>query len=92
MGRQEGGRWDVGAENNAVHLERISDDDERLFDDWLTTDEARALAGLLNKYADRVEASENSASEDDEDDDDDEDCAAATPGPSPAIPPGRRAR
>lgn len=49
MVRHEGGRWDVGTEDNAVHLERISEGDERLFDDLLAPEEARELAGLLTE-------------------------------------------
>jgi hypothetical protein len=56
----EGGRWDVGAKGNAVYLERISDSDEQLFGDLLEPLEARALAALLNKYADKVEDSDDS--------------------------------
>jgi hypothetical protein len=54
------GRWDVGANNNAVTLERISESDERLFDDSLAPEEARELAGLLTKYADKLEHSDKS--------------------------------
>jgi hypothetical protein len=60
MVRHDGGRWDVGAKNNAVNLERISESDERLFDDSLAPEEARELAGLLTKYADKLDESEDS--------------------------------
>ena len=60
MVRQEGGRWEVGTKNNAVYLERISESDERLFDDSLAAAEARELAGLLTKYADKLDDSEES--------------------------------
>jgi len=60
MVRHEGGRWDVGADTNAVYLERISESDESLFEDLLAPEEARALAGLLAKYADKVDESEDS--------------------------------
>ena len=63
----EGGRWDVGAKRNAVYLERISDSDEQLFGDLLEPLEARALAALLNKYADKVEDSDDEDSDDSED-------------------------
>ena len=63
----EGGRWDVGTKNNAVYLERISESDERLFDDLLAPKEARELAGLLTKYADKSEESEESDKSDDSD-------------------------
>lgn len=66
---QEGGRWDVGIEKNAVHLERISDSDKRLFDDSLTPDEARQLAELLNKFADKAEESDDSEDSDKKDSD-----------------------
>jgi hypothetical protein len=60
MVRQEGGRWEVGTKNNAVYLERISESDERLFDDLLASEDARELAGLLTKYADKLDDSEES--------------------------------
>ena len=60
MVRHEGGRWDVGTKENAVYLERISGSDERLFDDSLAPEEARELAGLLTKYADKLDESEDS--------------------------------
>ncbi|WP_301148250.1 hypothetical protein [Mycobacterium simiae] len=58
MVRHEGGRWDVSIKDNAIYLERISDSDEQLFDDSLAVDEARGLAGLLTKFADKLEESE----------------------------------
>lgn len=80
MVHQEGGRWDVGIENNAVYLERVSEDDDRLFDDALEPDEARQLAGLLTKYADKLDetresgqVAESGDDDNDEDDEDDED-------------------
>ena len=60
MGGHEGGRWDVGAKSNTVYLERISEDDERLFADALAPDEARDLAGLLTKFADKADRAEES--------------------------------
>lgn len=63
MGSHEGGRWDIEIENNAVHVERISDGDEQVFEDFLSSEEARELAGLLTKFADEL----------DEDEDEDED-------------------
>jgi hypothetical protein len=57
MGSHEAGRWDIGIENNAVHVERISDSDKQLFEDFLAPDEARELAGLLTKYADQLDES-----------------------------------
>jgi hypothetical protein len=68
MVRHEGGRWDVGSQKNAVYLERISESDERLFDDLLAPEEARELAGLLTKYADKLDESEDSDKSDKSDD------------------------
>ena len=67
----EGGRWDVGLKDRAVHVERISEDDKSLFDDLLEPDEARELAGLLTKYADKVDESEDSDKTEDSDESDD---------------------
>ncbi|WAJ46505.1 hypothetical protein OK015_08600 [Mycobacterium sp. Aquia_216] len=72
MGSHEGGRWDIEIENNAVHVERISDSDEQVFEDFLSSEEARNLAGLLTKFADKLDESEGSDSSDDESDDSDE--------------------
>src|ERR1700733_10162257 len=68
MVQHEGGRWDVGIEDNAVYLERVSESDETLFDDLLAPDEARALAGGLSKYADKVDESEDSDASDEDSD------------------------
>jgi hypothetical protein len=68
MVRHEGARWDVGTESNAVHVERISDSDKRLFDDLLAPEEARELAGLLTKYADKLDESRDSDRSADSDD------------------------
>jgi hypothetical protein len=68
--RHEGGRWDVGTKNNAVYVERISESDERLFDDSLAAAEARELAGLLTKYADKLDETEDSDKSDDSNDSD----------------------
>jgi len=80
MAREEGGRWDVGIQSNAVHLERISEGDERLFDDSLSPEEARDLAGLLTKFATKLEEAADSDtskgskdSEESEDSDDSKD-------------------
>ena len=67
MIRHEGGRWDVGTKNNAVYVERISESDERLFDDLLAPEEARELAGLLTKYADKSDKSDKSDESDESD-------------------------
>ena len=71
MAGDEGGRWDVGLKDRAVHVERISEDDKSLFDDLLAPDEARELAGLLTKFADKVEESEDSDETEDSDKSDD---------------------
>lgn len=70
MVRHEGGRWDVGIKDAAVYVERISDSDERLFEDSLAAEEARDLAGLLTKYADKLDEAKYSdkAKESDEGD------------------------
>jgi hypothetical protein len=71
MAREEGGRWDVGAKNNAVFLERISESDDRLFEDLLEPEAARELAGLLTKYADKAGESDDSDKSKDSDDSED---------------------
>ncbi|MCK8645594.1 hypothetical protein [Mycobacterium colombiense] len=63
----EGGRWDVAAKDKAVYLQRVSDGDEPLFEDSLTPEEARALAGLLTKYADKAGESRGSGEAEDSD-------------------------
>ena len=68
MVRDEGGRWDVGRKDDSVYLERVDESNEQLFEDVLTPGEARQLAELLNKFADKVD----DADEDDDEDDDDE--------------------
>lgn len=82
MARDEGGRWDVGIKDDAVFVQRVSDADEQLFIDSLDSDEARKLAGLLTKFADKLdnsdesrdsEKSDKSEGKDDEDDEDHED-------------------
>ncbi|BBY38481.1 hypothetical protein MMAN_26150 [Mycobacterium mantenii] len=60
MVRDQGGRWDVSIKDNAVCVERISESDERVFDDLLRAEEARDLAGLLTKYATKLDESEDS--------------------------------
>lgn len=81
MVRQEGGRWDVGIKDKAVYLERVSDGDERVFDDSLDSGEARKLAELLTKFADKLDNDDEEEDEDgdgeDEDDEDDQDDADA---------------
>lgn len=81
MVRQEGGRWDVGIKDKAVYLERVSDGDERVFDDSLDSGEARKLAELLTKFADKLDNDDEEEDEDgdgeDKDGEDDEDDADA---------------
>ncbi|MCV6976281.1 hypothetical protein [Mycobacterium bourgelatii] len=88
MAGQEGGRWDVGVKDNEVYIARIDDSDQKVFNDLISPDEARGLADLLTKYADKAGGSEESdesddhsdksdksekSDDDDGDDDDDED-------------------
>lgn len=70
MVRHEGGRWAVGMKDDAVYVERVSDSDERLFEDSLAADEARDLAGLLTKYADKLDQARDSDEADDAEDSD----------------------
>jgi hypothetical protein len=70
MVRHDGGRWDIGVKDNAINLERISGSDERVFDDLLEPAEARELAGLLTKYADKLDESDTSEDSDDAEDSD----------------------
>jgi hypothetical protein len=78
MVRQEGGRWDVGIKDKAVYLERVSDGDERVFDDSLDSGEARKLAELLTKFADKLDNDDEEEDEDgDGEDEDDEGDADA---------------
>ena len=72
MGRQEGSRWDVGTKDNVITLERFSEDDERVSEDVLEVKEARDLAALLTKHADKIESSDKDDSSDDDDSDDDD--------------------
>jgi hypothetical protein len=69
----EGGRWDVGSKGNAVLIERISDSDKRLFGDSLAPEDARELAGLLTKYADKADESDDSDKADESEESDDSD-------------------
>jgi hypothetical protein len=74
MADHEGGRWDVAVKDRAVYIQRVSDDDKQLFEDSLASDEARQLAGLLTKFADKADKSDKSDDADkSEDSDDDED-------------------
>ena len=70
MTEREGGQWNVAVKNKAVHVERVSEDGEQLFDDVLDPDEARQLGELLTKHAGKVGESEQSDSDESEDDED----------------------
>ncbi len=72
MVRSEGGRWDVGRRNDEVYLERVDESNEQLFEDLLAPGEARQLAELLNKFADKADDAHD-AHDDDEDDEEDKD-------------------
>ena len=72
MARQEGSRWDVGTKDNAITLERFDDGDERVSEDVLQVDEARELAALLTKHADKLDASDGDESKDEDDKDEDD--------------------
>jgi hypothetical protein len=72
MARQAEGRWDVSIKSNAVCLERVADGDKRLFEDLLAPEEARALAELLTKFADKFDESDKSDRSDDKSDEPDD--------------------
>ena len=72
MVEHEGGQWNVATKENTVYLERVSEDSERLFDDSLAPEEARQLARLLTKHADKIsDAASDKDSDEDESDSDD---------------------
>jgi hypothetical protein len=76
MAEQQGGRWDVGVKDDAVFIARISDDDERVFEDLVAPEEARQLAELLRKYAgkaDEADAGDKKDKKKDDDEDKDKD-------------------
>ena len=70
MAEREGGQWNVAVKNKAVHVQRVSEDGEQLFDDLLDPDEARQLGELLTKHAGKVGESEQSDESDDDQDSD----------------------
>jgi hypothetical protein len=72
MAREEGSRWDVGIKDNAITLERFDDSDKRVSEDVLEAEEARALAALLTKHADKLDSSDNKESKDEDDSDKDD--------------------
>ena len=71
MVRQEGSRWDVGTKDNTITLERFDDSNERVSEDVLEVEEARELAALLTKHADKLESNDEDDSNDDDDEADD---------------------
>jgi hypothetical protein len=71
MAREEGSRWDVGTKDNVITLERFDDDDKRVSEDVLEVKEARDLAALLTKHADKLDSSDDDESDDDDSDEDD---------------------
>ncbi|WP_193047245.1 hypothetical protein [Mycolicibacterium baixiangningiae] len=75
MAREEGSRWDVGTKDNAITLERFDDSDERVSEDVLEVDEARELAALLTKHADKLESSSDEDDSKDEDDSETDDSS-----------------
>lgn len=68
MVEHEGGQWNLATTEHAVYLERVSEDSEHLFDDSLAPEEARQLARLLTKHADKISDSGGAAKADEEDD------------------------
>jgi hypothetical protein len=70
MVSHEGGRWDVGVKSETVYVQRVSDSDKPLFADALAPEEARELAGLLTKYADKADESRDSEKSDQEESED----------------------
>ena len=72
MAEPEGGQWNVATKKDTVYLERVSEDNEQLFEDLLAPEEARELARLLTKHADSINESDASDKDDDSDDDSDD--------------------
>src|SRR5262245_58407792 len=70
MAEQRGGQWNVAVKENEVYLERVSEDNERLFDDSLAPEEARQLARLITKHADKINESGAATKDEDPDDED----------------------
>ena len=75
MVSEEGGRWDVGIKDNAVYIERRNEDNESLFEAQLEPEEARELARLLKKFADKADSTDEDASRDKDETDDEEDSS-----------------
>jgi hypothetical protein len=73
MAERQGGQWNVATKGDEVYIERVTEDNERLFDDTLDPHEARQLGRLLKKFAEKLLDSNGSAeSEDDTDSEDDD--------------------
>lgn len=70
MVEHEGGQWNVATKQNEVYLERMSEDNERMFEDSLAPEEARQLARLLTKHADGISDAAKASEGDDKGDDD----------------------
>jgi len=50
-----GGSWKVGIKDNkVVYLQRLSEDGNRILDADLEPDEAREIAALLLRHADKI--------------------------------------
>jgi hypothetical protein len=61
---REGGQWNVAAKDDSVYLERVSEDNEPIFSDSLEPEEARQLARLLTKHAEKLIDSDQSSDSD----------------------------
>lgn len=70
MVEHEGGQWNVATKENEVYLERMSEDNERMFEDSLAPEEARQLARLLTKHADGISDAAKASKDDDDKGDD----------------------
>ncbi|MFI5509402.1 hypothetical protein ACIA48_18200 [Mycobacterium sp. NPDC051804] len=75
MAEYKGGQWNVAVKENVVYLERVSEDNEQLFDDSLAPEEARQLARLLTKHADKISEPGAASKDDDSDEDESEDSS-----------------
>jgi hypothetical protein len=70
MVRVKGSRWDVGTKDNVITLERFDDGDECISEDVLEVEEARELAALLTKHADKLASSDKDDSNNKDDSND----------------------
>lgn len=73
MAEHQGGQWNVAVKENEVYLERVSEDNEPMFDDSLAPEEARQLARLITKHADKISESGAATKGEDSDDEDSDD-------------------